>query len=452
MRQSVAWFAALSLLVLLTGCARKGTTPTGTAPATGGKLLRIVWAEWEPANYLQELANKFTQETGIQVEVQQIPWPQFQDRVFTALAARDDTYDIIVGDSQWLGRAVSGNHYVELTEWLKQNVELDQFYETAVTAYAEYPKGSGRLYALPAEGDAIGFAYRKDLFEDPKEREAFKKRYGRELKVPETWQELRDLAEFFTRPDQGLYGVALYYGKDYDGVTMGFQQVLWSFGGELYDPKTLQVEGVLNSEVGVKALEFYVGLRPFTPPGSENYYWNECLVAFQQGKVAMAMDYFAFFPGLVDKSRNPHAEHTGFFLMPGVKGADGTFRRYISIGGQGLSISAYSKKQELAKEFLKWFAKKENQQEWAKLGGFTCRKDVLHSEEFLQATPYNPVFAKSLKYVRDFWSVPEYAELLQSCQTHWNAAVVGQESPKQAMDAIAKEHTAILKKAGLLKG
>jgi multiple sugar transport system substrate-binding protein len=56
-----------------------------------------------------------------------------------------------------------------------------------------------------------------------------------------------------------------------------------------------------------------------------------------------------------------------------------------------------------------------------------------------------------MKYVRDFWSVPEYADLLQKSQIHWNAAVTNQKTPKQAMDDLAKDHEAIFKKAGYLK-
>ena len=38
-----------------------------------------------------------------------------------------------------------------------------------VKFYAEYPGNSGKYWAIPLEGDAIGWAYRKDWFEDPKE-------------------------------------------------------------------------------------------------------------------------------------------------------------------------------------------------------------------------------------------------------------------------------------------
>ena len=46
---------------------------------------------------------------------------------------------------------------------------------------------------------------------------------------------------------------------------------------------------------------------------------------------------------------------------------------------------------------------------------------------------------------------PEYADLLVPTQKHWNAVLTGQETAKAALDAIAKEHEAILRKAGRLK-
>jgi multiple sugar transport system substrate-binding protein len=428
-------------MILIPGCAKEEVT------------LTITWAEWDPANFLVELSKDFTEETGIRVVMDAIPWGQFETKVFTAFAAKADTYDIVIGDSQWLGRGATGGHYMDLTDWMKANNVDAGISPLALKYYGEYPKGSGKYYAVPAEGDANGFAYRKDLFENSKEKESFKAKYGYELGIPKSYDQLRDIAEFFTRPqaDPPIYGIAMWLGKDYDSVTMGFQQVMWSFGGSYGDEETHKVEGILNSEAGVKALEFYVDLARFTPPGSENYYWNECLTAFQQGKVAMAMDYFAFLPGLVAKEKNPYAEGTGFFAAPGQTGPDGEFRRYISIGGQGMSVSMYSKHQKEALEYIKWFCKDENQLKWARLGGFATSKKVLESDEFLKMAPYNPAFVESLKYVRDFWAVPEYAELLQKCQTHWNAAVTGLETPKEAMDSLAKEHEEIFEKAGYYK-
>ena len=61
--------------------------------------------------------------------------------------------------------------------------------------------------------------YRKDLFEDPKEKAAFKAKYGRELEVPQTYSDAKQVAEFFTRPDQGLFGWGQMGGRPYDFAT-----------------------------------------------------------------------------------------------------------------------------------------------------------------------------------------------------------------------------------------
>ena len=65
-----------------------------------------------------------------------------------------------------------------------------------------------KYWAIPLEGDANGWAYRKDWFEDPKEKAAFKAKYGYDLGVPKDYKQLRDIAEFFHRPDEKRYGIA----------------------------------------------------------------------------------------------------------------------------------------------------------------------------------------------------------------------------------------------------
>jgi multiple sugar transport system substrate-binding protein len=407
------------------------------------QTLTIAWAEWNPAGYLQELSKDFTSETGINVEVVQIPWEGFQYEITLAFVGGSSRYDIVIGDSQWLGMNSVGGHYIDMTDWIKENIDVDAIYGPAMTAFAEYPKDSGKYWALPAEVDAAGYVYRKDLFEDPKEMEAFQKKYDYALAPPKTYKELRDIAEFFTRKEEGLYGIATWYSNAYDGITMGFQQVMWSFGGSYGDPDSYKVDGYINNEDSVKALEFYTNLLKFAPPDAPNYYWQETSDAYKAGKVAMAMNYFAFFPGIVDPKENPKFhDKSGFFVAPaGPKG------HYISIGGQGMSISSYSKNQDTAKQYLKWFMQKPVQEKWAKLGGFTPVKEILESDAFKTATPYNEAFAASFPYLRDFWAVPQYSELLTECQTNWSAAISGQISSKEALDTIAQKHEEIFTEA-----
>ena len=51
--------------------------------------LTILWAQWDPADYLQQIGNMYEEETGIAINVVQEPWGSFQDLFFTEMAAQD---------------------------------------------------------------------------------------------------------------------------------------------------------------------------------------------------------------------------------------------------------------------------------------------------------------------------------------------------------------------------
>ncbi len=349
--------------------------------------LTIFWAEWDPANYLQELANEYTKETGTKVTVQTTPWGDFQTKTFAELNAHGDAYDMVVGDSQWLGSASTGGHYVDLTDFIKKNGVDKSFVPATLQYYSQY---GGKYWSIPLEGDANGWAYRKDWFEDPKEMAAFKAKYGYDLGVPKNFKELIDIAEFFTRPSENRYGVALYTQTAYDAMAMGLEQTIFTYGGDLGDYTTNKVDGILNSDKNVAALEAYRKLYTFTPPNWTQAFFVENNQAFTEGLVAMNMNYFAFFPALANKATNPHADVTGYFANP--PGPDGD--QHAALGGQGISIISYSKNQEEAYKFLQWFIRDDVQQKWADLGGYTCSSAVLNSDKFLKATPYNQAFAE----------------------------------------------------------
>jgi multiple sugar transport system substrate-binding protein len=435
---------------------RKALTPlfVGAALLFGGgahhaayaEELTIFWAEWDPANYLQELVNQYTAETGVTVTVQTTPWPDFQTKAFAEFNAKGDAFDMVVGDSQWLGAGSTGGHYVDLTDFFAKH-KVDQLMAPAtVTYYAEYPKGSKKYWAVPLEGDAAGWAYRKDWFEDPKEKEAFKAKYGYDLDVPKTYTQMRDIAEFFYRPDEKRYGIAIYTDNSYDAMIMGVEGAIFSYGGELGDYSTYQVEGILNSETNVKALEMYRDLYKFTPPNWGKTFFQEDNQAITENLAAMSLNFFAFFPALANKATNPNADVTGYFANPA--GPDGK-PQHAALGGQGISIVAYSKKQEAAMKFLEWFIKDETQKKWAELGGYTCSAAVLQSDAFRKATPYNEAFYQTMFIVKDFWAVPEYAELLTQINNAVYPFIIGGEgNAKDVLDNLAKEWTATLKKYG----
>ena len=187
--------------------------------------------------------------------------------------------------------ASEAGHYVDRTEFFNANNLAKVMTPATVKYYAEYPGNSGTYWAVPVEGDALGWSYRKDWFEDPTEMTNFAAKYGYPLAVPTTWAQLLDIAEFFNRPDEGRYGVAIYTDNSYDGLVMGVENAIFSYGGELGDVETFQVEGILNSPQAVQALEDYKRLFSYTPPGWSKAFFVENNQAITKGLAAMSMNY-----------------------------------------------------------------------------------------------------------------------------------------------------------------
>ncbi len=422
------------MAMLLAGLALSTAIPS----TAFSQELSIFWAEWDPANYLQELVNEYEAETGVKVTVETTPWSDFQTKTFAELNAQGDAYDMVVGDSQWLGAATQGGHYIDLTEFVKSHGIDKSFVPASLQYYSLY---GDKYWSIPLEGDANGWAYRKDWFEDPAEMANFKAKYGYDLAVPANFQQLTDIAEFFTRPDQNRYGVALYTQTAYDAMAMGLEQTIFTYGGDLGDYATGTVEGILNSDSNVEALKAYRKLYTFTPPNWTQAFFAENNQAFTEGLVALNMNYFAFFPALANEASNPYAKTTGYFANPPGPNGD----QHAALGGQGISIISYSKNQDEAYKFLEWFVKDETQQKWADLGGYTLNSAVLNSDQFLKATPYNQAFADSMKIIKDFWAVPVFADMLFQMNDALHPYITtGEGDPKAILDGLAATWTKTL--------
>ena len=421
-------------------------------PAAGVKELTIWWAEWDPANYLQEIGNLYEQETGIKVTVVQEPWGTYFNKVSAEWAARGTGFDMVVGDSQWIGQAVTEGHYIDMTPFLADNGLTNTVTEATLKYYGEYPSGSGTYYAYPTEGDANGWAYRKDIVENPDEMAAFQAKFGYAYSIPpKDYKEFVDMSSFFYRPDANppMYGAAVYTQKDYDAITMGFQNALFTYGCDWN--QDFKVEGVLNAPHCVESLEAYKALYDSGPPGNVNSFFPEMNDYFINGQAVFAMNYFAFLPALANSGTDPNFyDKVGFFSNP--PGPYG--QQYASLGGQGTSINAYisDERKQASFEFIKWFAQDDIQMQWAELGGYSCNKKALATPEFQVATPYNTAFAETMGMVKDFYNIPEYGELLPSAQAALSNYVVGGQGTAQAaLDTIAAEHEKIFRQYGYLK-
>jgi multiple sugar transport system substrate-binding protein len=415
------------------------------------KQLTLCWAAWDPANALVELSKDFTAKSGVQMKFEFVPWPNFAQRMLNELNSKGKLCDLLIGDSQWIGTAATEGHYVKLNDFFDKNaIKMSDFAPATVEGYSTWPKGTKNYYALPAMGDAVAFSYRKDWFARADLQAEYKKKHGNDLAPPKTWDEFKKIGEFFQGRNidgKKVYGAALYTERGSEGITMGATNTMFAYGMEFANPaKPYDMKGFINGPGAVKGLKLYKDLYDCcTPPGHSNAYMTENLDAYKSGQVAMQMNFIAFFPG-ISKDPQVGGEKSGFFPIP--KGD----KQFAQLGGQGISVVKYSDKQDLALEYMKWFAQPSIQQRWWDAGGASAHNAVLGKPGFDKSTSYAQVYLDSMKIVKDFWAEPTYAQLLLAMQKRLHSYVVAKQgTPQEALDGLLKDWTEVFKEDGKLK-
>ena len=238
--------------------------------------------------------------------------------------------------------------------------------------------------------------------------------------------------------------LGIYTERGSEGITMGVTAALYSWGMEYQNPdQPYDMEGYVNGPEAVEALEFYRDLYECcTPPGHSDAYMVANLDAYRSGQVAMQMNWFAFFPGIV-RDEVVGGDVSGFFVNPPQN------RPASTLGGQGISVVSYSPNIDLALQYIEWFAQPDVQARWWELGGYSCHRSVLEADGFEESQPFAGQFLEAMSNVHDFWQEPTYAELLQSMQRRLHDYVVaGNGTAQEALDDLVEDWVFVFEEDG----
>lgn len=397
-------------------------------------------------DWATELVKEFEAKTGVDVQVVQIDLATMYEKEAIEMAGRTGAYDLVTVESTWLAEWANAGWLEPLDDYIaqtpKSEFDINDVSPALVRISCSY---KDRIYALPYYTFTAGMFYRKDLFDDPGEREAFRKKYGYDLAVPKTWEQHKDIAEFFTRKagqtlkgkalKNDFYGVGMMAGR-FDEIQDEWQAILWAMGGEVMDKN---MNPVVNSPIGIKATQHYLDTLKFAPPGALTSSYDEVIAQLQQGMIAMTMGMFLDqWANAVKTEKNIPGAVIACAPAPGYKAFIGSF---------SVSVPRDSRQKKEAWEFLKFLSGPATQRKFALGGGTTCLMSVLLDPEIQKhrdVAGHYPVLADILKYHADnhvehpWLNSPAAGKIYREMSVCLCAAVAGEMTPKQAMDTLAE--------------
>lgn len=391
-------------------------------------------------NTLKSVAPKFTEETKINVDVVEIGRDGYQDKVATQLLGKNAGVDVVLILSNYMGQFGGGGQLENLDPYFTKNLApQDWNINNFLPAAAKSVQYKGKTFAVPMDVSTMFLFYRKDLIPTP----------------PQTWDEYREVAKKFTKsvnPSSPTEFGATFQGKRQETQPKEFYNYFWSMGGQFFNDK---MEPQLNSEASVKALQYVVDnykTHKIYPPDITTYEFAEVQSAFQNSKVAMAVEWNPAYPTISNKEKSPQvAEKFAIDLVPGVKGADGKINRTPFMHTWTLAVNSASKQKEAAFKFITWVTAKGNAKQYALSGGIPAVVDVLKDAEVQAKRPEFPMILKSFEIANVEPDLPEYPQIHQFVSEAITLALAGEKSPKDALEQANTKVKQLMEQRGYYK-
>ncbi len=350
-------------------------------------------------------------------------------------------YDIMLILTDWLPDLQTRHGLICLDEFIATDPPADWPTGWSESLLALQRDAHGRVYGLPYHDGPEMFHYRTDLFDDVGEHQMFRAKYGRSLRVPQTWAEFREVAQFFTRPDQGLYGAVLAGLNDGHNNVYDFFIHLWSRGGSLFDANGAPC---FNDAIGTEALQFYVDsltTMQITSPRALGYDSVAAGVAYAAGEGAMMLNW----AGFMSVAQLPPSRIINQTRCTTIPRGDSNQGRHASLNVYWvLGICAGSTNQALAYQFLQETATPAMDKITSLAGGSGVRKSTWDDPEIRAQFQYYEVMEQVHTGIDTLPALPQYPALNEVFSQMTWAAVQGTKSVQQALDDAAAACRAVL--------
>lgn len=364
----------------------------GTAALTAAGCARsdkplVFWGMGREGEVAQELLQGFTQETGLAVQVEQLPWTAAHEKLLTAFAG-DATPDVAQLGNTWVAELAALNALEPLTPWIAGFDHGDYF--SGIWATNEI---DGQLLGLPWYVDTRLLFYRSDLLAQVGWREA-----------PRSWAEwMRCMAALAAGPVQRPL---LLPSNEFEPLlALALQQ----------DDRLLKdgdTRGNFSSPGFRRALGFYLDLmrRGFAPLQSNqeiSNLWHE----FAKGTFAF---YISGPWNIGEFRRRLPAAFQGQWTTAALPGPNGPGASIA--GGASLAMFRRSRAKPAAWKLIEYLSRPAVQGRFYELTGSLPPREKSWALPLLAADAQARAFREQLGRARPVPPVPEWERIMQEMQ------------------------------------
>jgi multiple sugar transport system substrate-binding protein len=369
--------AASALLLATTGLTRaQGFSYTDAAKPYAGTAIRVLDEVTPLQETLSKIVPEFEKETGIKVEWELLNHFEVINKGQADMLSGRGHYDAVMLHGFQMGPMLAAGVIRPIDDLVKNAKLANPALNTD-----DFIKGPYKTLAF-AGGKQYGFVNwnynqiywaRADLLGDPTEQAAFKAKYGYDLGPARTLEQIRDIAEFFTRKKGAmLAGKPLdsdFYGIVLEGIKGGSTFLtLWgdfikNFGGDIVDAEG---KPTFDRPENVAAIKLWAELWKFAPPGIAEYSLVDVPTVMGNGIAAQTIGWSDFVLGVDKPGASPFAGKFVYAPVPPKAGREKM--RKVEAEPSLTIISTHSKKPEATFLFLQWLVERRQQDKLITLG------------------------------------------------------------------------------------
>jgi multiple sugar transport system substrate-binding protein len=390
---------------------------------------------------VREVLPQFTEQTGIQVEVDQLEYLAMREKQTLELTRPSGDYDLMGYVVFSKADYVFADQIEPLARFFMDPKLADPAYDSGdlIPGYMQnigfaggdrgYLAGqTGGQFGIPFGAETSVLAYRTDIFE----------KHG--LEPPETYDEMLDLACRIPELEPGMAGIASR-GQSGHQTSHAFLLHLNPYGGGIFDDEW---NVIVDEEAGVKAGEALKTILDCGPEGGTSFGYAEAKNAFLQGEAAMFLDSTAVGGEVNDPERSQVVGNVGFVAHPCAEECAS------QTGGFGLAIPRNAENKEAAFLLMQWLTSKEGDRAIALAGGNPSRLSTHQDPEVLAEFPHLEIFGEALANADPDWRpiIPPWGEINSELGTTLNRAMTGDISVEEALSTVAERTRAIMEEAG----